>query len=79
MSTDSGTMSGPKSGVANLEALDGAQNRDRQRNHAVTGEQRGADDPEGDQNRRARGEAVPVCCTGARGSSAVRARMPPSP
>ena len=63
-----------------FETFDGAQHRDRRRDHAVAVEQGGAEDAERDQKRPP--DREPRRSTGAParlGISAVSARMPPSP
>ena len=57
-----------------VHALDGAQHRDGRRDHAVAVEQRRAEEPSRISHRGVRLAALPRG-----GSSAVRARMPPSP
>ena len=60
------------------QAFDRAQHGDRRRNHAVPVQQRRAENAERDQHR-ARRAAVARRCPTRCGTSAVRARMPPSP
>ena len=57
-----------------LEPLDGGEHGDGGRDDAVAVEQRRAEDAERDEQRAAGGDAGRRRCT-----SAVRARMPPSP
>ena len=77
-----GTTYGREQRRHDLEALDGAEHRDRRRDHAVAVQQRRAEDAERDQHRPADREARAalrrVAALG-RASSAVSARMPPSP
>ena len=61
-------------GRRDLETLDRAEHRDRRRDHAVAVEQRRAEEAEGDEDGAARSTATRACAT-----SAISARMPPSP
>ena len=75
MATVVGTTYGSKMCVATVEPFDGAEHRNRRRDHAVAVEQRGAEQAERDQKSR----GFAACACGWRDTSAISARMPPSP
>ncbi len=74
MSTDSGTMYGVRAGVTRFSPSTGAEHGDSGRDDAVAVEQRGAEQPEGQQHAAAL-RAADRCS----GSAPSARGMPPSP